>query len=94
MTTLQDAIKHADDVAHKCCNTECGDEHAHLSQWLVELQRTRSALQTAMTVLDQIATTPRNRGAKRSAHATVVFLRALLATPDNAVMTGPQAPSP
>ncbi len=36
------------------------------------------ALETALSVLEQIATAPRNRGAKRSAAATLAFLRTQL----------------
>ena len=36
------------------------------------------ALETALSVLEQIATAPRNRGAKRSAAATLAFLRTRL----------------
>jgi len=42
-------------------------------------QRIEAALETALAVLEQIATTPRNRGAKRSAAATLAFLRTQLA---------------
>lgn len=41
-------------------------------------ERIEAALEAAMTVLEQIAATPRNRGAKRSASATVAFLRTQL----------------
>ena len=36
------------------------------------------ALETALSVLEQIATAPRNRGAKRSAAAALAFLRTQL----------------
>lgn len=85
---LAEAIKHAMAVAAEKACTPCGQEHDALADWLMELQRTRAALQTAMTVLDQIATTPRNRGAKRSAYATAAFLRTQLATTHNAEITG------
>lgn len=42
-------------------------------------QRIEASLETALAVLEQIATTPRNRGAKRSASATLAFLRTQLA---------------
>jgi hypothetical protein len=43
-----------------------------------EIAKLRAALETAMTTLDQIATTPRNAGAKRNASATLIFLRTQL----------------
>jgi hypothetical protein len=39
-----------------------------------EVYQLRSALGVAMTTLRQIASTPRNRGARRNADATVAFL--------------------
>lgn len=42
-------------------------------------QRIEAALETALAVLEQIATTQRNRGAKRNAAATLAFLRTQLA---------------
>ncbi|MBL8396166.1 MAG: hypothetical protein JNK99_15710 [Candidatus Accumulibacter sp.] len=44
-----------------------------------EMAKLRAALETAMTTLDQIATTPRNAGAKRNASATLIFLRTQIA---------------
>lgn len=41
---------------------------------------TCSALMTAMTTLQQIAETPRNRGARRNAASTVAFLKSQLAS--------------
>lgn len=41
----------------------------------LEMAKLRAALETAMTTLEQIATTPRNAGAKRNASATLTFLR-------------------
>ena len=41
-----------------------------------EIDRLRAALDVAMTVLEQIATTPRNRGAKKNAYAAHAFIKA------------------
>ncbi len=43
-----------------------------------DLKRLEAALDTAMSTLDQIASTPRNRGARRHAKATLAFLRTQL----------------
>jgi hypothetical protein len=43
----------------------------------------QSALNTAMTTLRQIASTPRNKGARRNAWATVAFLETQM--PDETV---------
>lgn len=42
---------------------------------IAEVERLRAALGAAMTTLEQISTTPRNKGARRSAYATSMFLR-------------------
>ena len=47
-----------------------------------EIERLRTALDVAMTTLDQIATTPRNKGARINAYATREFLRTQLLTPN------------
>ncbi len=47
-----------------------------------EIAKLRAALETAMTTLDQIATTPRNAGAKRNASATLIFLRTQMISSD------------
>ena len=36
--TLQEAIKHCEDVASQQCNNECCAEHKQLAEWLIELQ--------------------------------------------------------
>lgn len=43
-----------------------------------DLKRLEAALDTAMATLDQIASTPRNRGARRHAKATLAVLRTQL----------------
>lgn len=43
-----------------------------------KIEQLEVALGIAMKTLDQIASTPRNRGAKRSAAATAAFLRTQL----------------
>lgn len=35
--TIQDAIKHAEDVVAKCDNKECSNDHKQLAIWLKEL---------------------------------------------------------
>jgi hypothetical protein len=47
-----------------------------------EIERLRTALNVAMTTLEQIATTPRNKGARRNAYATREFMRTQLKTPN------------
>ncbi len=39
--TLDDAIKHANDVANSCDNKECAYEHYQLARWLEELKMYR-----------------------------------------------------
>lgn len=46
-------------------------------QAVADNERLRVQLVTAMTTLRQIAETPRNRGARRNANATVRFLEAM-----------------
>lgn len=36
--TLQEAIKHCEEVASECRNAECSLEHKQLANWLIELQ--------------------------------------------------------
>lgn len=55
-------------------------------QVVADNERLRAQLYTAMTPLRQIAETPRNRGTRRNANATVRFLEAM--TP-NAGSNGP-----
>ena len=40
-----------------------------------EIDRLETLLETAMATLGQIAATPRNRGAKRNASATLIFIK-------------------
>ncbi len=56
--------------------TEAADE---IEKVRANAEQLKSALETAMTTLDQIASTPRNKGAKRNASATRAFLRTQLA---------------
>ena len=46
-------------------------------QVVADNERLRVQLVTAMTTLRQIAETPRNRGARRNANATVRFLESM-----------------
>lgn len=62
----------------------CDCREALFEQIRSKGERLEAALETALTVLEQIATTPRNRGAKRSASATVAFLRTQLDARHNA----------
>ena len=40
--TLDDAIKHAENVANRCTtNVYCAEEHRQLAEWLKELKRYR-----------------------------------------------------
>ena len=77
---LDEAIAHAESRAGD--ETECRREHGQLAEWLRELARLRPAFETAMSTLEQIATTPRNRGARRNAYATREFLRTQIKTPN------------
>lgn len=43
----------------------------------IGISRTCGLLQIAMTTLDQIASTPRNAGARRNALATLAFIESL-----------------
>lgn len=56
----------------------CDCREALFEQILSKGVRIETALETALTVLEQIATTPRNSGAKRSASAAAAFLRSQL----------------
>lgn len=42
--TLDEAIKHAEEVANSQCS-ECGEEHQQLAEWLKELKAYREAEQ-------------------------------------------------
>ena len=65
------------------------DEANALREGTAEIKRLRTALDVAMTTLEQIATTPRNKGARRNAYATREFLRTQLETP-NAEISPPR----
>lgn len=41
--TIEEAIKHCDNVASSQCN-ECGEEHKQLSEWLKELKCLRKVV--------------------------------------------------
>lgn len=45
---------------------------------LIELGRLEAALNVAMRTLEQIATTPRNKGARHNANGTLRFLQTQL----------------
>ena len=47
--TLDEAIKHAEEVANdmELCCEECAKEHRQLAEWLKELQEYKKANQTA-----------------------------------------------
>lgn len=36
--TLDEAIKHCEEVANSCDNTECAIDHKQLAEWLRELK--------------------------------------------------------
>lgn len=69
---INDAISAAASPRDRVLRQEVGDAARNG-------QRIEAALETALSVLEQIATAPRNRGAKRSAAATLAFLRTQLA---------------
>jgi hypothetical protein len=81
--TLDEATEHAESRSGD--ETECSLEHGQLAECLHELARMRPAFKTAMNTLEQIATTPRNKGARRNAYATLEFLRTQLKTPNTSV---------
>lgn len=54
-----------------------------------EIERLRTRLNTAMSTLRQIAETPRNRGARQNANATVRFLEAM--TPNDEAKPTPRS---
>lgn len=39
--TLEEAIKHATEVAESCSNAECSLMHRQLAEWLIELKERR-----------------------------------------------------
>lgn len=39
--SLNDAIKHCEEVAFNCENSQCAREHIQLKDWLVELRQYR-----------------------------------------------------
>jgi hypothetical protein len=49
--------------------------HADMASFVSNASRDAFALKIALEVLEQIATTPRNRGAKRNAAAAVAFIQ-------------------
>ena len=51
-----------------------GSDSQHLYELQTELKKYRTAYNTAMTTLEQIASTPRNTKAKLHAKGTLVFL--------------------
>lgn len=66
----------------------CDCREALFEQIRTKGERLEAALETAMATLDQIASTPRNRGAKRSASATLAFLRTQLDAAHNGEVSG------
>lgn len=53
----------------------CDCREAMFEQMRIRSSRLEGALKVAMSTLEQIATTPRNRGAKSNASATLAFLQ-------------------
>ena len=47
--TIDEAIKHAEEVAHRKCN-ECGRQHQQLANWLKELVELRECMKEAIDV--------------------------------------------
>lgn len=45
--TIDEAIKHAEEVAHRKCN-ECGRQHQQLANWLKELVELRECMKEAV----------------------------------------------
>ena len=39
--TLEEAIKHCEEIASSCDNKECALDHAQLAEWLKELKSRR-----------------------------------------------------
>ena len=39
--TLEDAIKHCEEIARTCENEKCSIEHNQLKEWLIELKMYR-----------------------------------------------------
>lgn len=62
--------------------TESGNALKRIGHDCAECAAVRAALDVAMTTLEQIATTPRNKGARRNAYSTLAFLRTQLKTPN------------
>ena len=52
--------------------------HADVVSFVCNASRDAYALKIALETLEQIATTPRNRGAKRNAAATLDFIRQVI----------------
>lgn len=51
--TIEEAIKHAEEVASRKCD-ECGKQHQQLADWLKELVTVREKLKIAEDALDKI----------------------------------------
>jgi len=47
--TIEEAIKHAADIANKRCD-ECGHEHRQLCEWLLELKDRRMKMEPAKVI--------------------------------------------
>jgi hypothetical protein len=48
--TLDEAIKHCEEVAAEQCDNGCGKAHTQLAEWLKELKRLKEATVTEMWV--------------------------------------------
>jgi hypothetical protein len=74
MQELSRTIISDDDVA----NAAIAEAADRIQEQAMQIDALTAGLETALKVLEQIATTPRNRGAKRNASAAAVFLRTQL----------------
>jgi hypothetical protein len=52
-----------------------GHKPPEMDEAAAEIERLVVALETAMNTIDQIAPTPRNKGERRNASATAMFIR-------------------
>ena len=50
--TIDEAIKHAEEVARTCDDSQCAKDHAQLADWLRELRRARMEIDLLKTLRD------------------------------------------
>lgn len=56
--TIDEAIKHCEEVAEKMNDCECAEDHRQLAEWLTELKESRKLIDTLVKVYGIISKIP------------------------------------